>query len=112
MSTSLQDPIRTAVLSASGLRIATTAGKEILHDVSFELQPGKILALVGESGSGKTTAGLACLGHFRAGLKHTGGEIRMNGAGPRLTSWTCRNLNAGSCGAASFPTSRRTRRCL
>ncbi|WP_336714411.1 ABC transporter ATP-binding protein [Arthrobacter sp. USHLN218] len=82
MSTSLQDPIRTAVLSASGLRIATTAGKEILHDVSFELQPGKILALVGESGSGKTTAGLACLGHFRAGLKHTGGEIRVNGAGP------------------------------
>jgi peptide/nickel transport system ATP-binding protein len=81
MSTSLQDPIRTAVLSVSALRIATTAGQEILKDVSFELQPGRILALVGESGSGKTTAGLACLGHFRAGLKHAGGEIRMNGTG-------------------------------
>lgn len=81
MSTSLQDPIRTAVLSVSALRIATTAGQEILRDVSFELQPGRITALVGESGSGKTTAGLACLGHFRAGLKHTGGEIRIIGAG-------------------------------
>lgn len=81
MSTSLEDPIRTAVLSVSALRIATTTGQEILKDVSFELQPGRILALVGESGSGKTTAGLACLGHFRAGLKHAGGEIRLNGTG-------------------------------
>ncbi|WP_081744982.1 ATP-binding cassette domain-containing protein [Arthrobacter sp. H14] len=68
----------TAVLRADGLKVATTGGKEILHGVSFALTPGKIMALVGESGSGKTTAGLACLGHFRTGLQHTGGSILLS----------------------------------
>ena len=31
------------------------------EDVSFDLEPGKVLALVGESGAGKTTAGMSIL---------------------------------------------------
>ncbi|WP_437583564.1 ABC transporter ATP-binding protein [Paramicrobacterium sp. CJ85] len=64
-------------LVAEDLRIAVVGGDEILHGVSFTLHPGRILALVGESGSGKTTAGLACLGHFRSGLENTGGSVRL-----------------------------------
>ncbi|RMB64167.1 ABC transporter ATP-binding protein [Dokdonia sinensis] len=35
-------------------------GKEVLHNISFEMKPGQVFALVGSSGSGKSTiAGLA-----------------------------------------------------
>lgn len=81
MSTETAEPTTTtpaAVLRADNLKVATLGGKEILHGVSFALTPGKIMALVGESGSGKTTAGLACLGHFRTGLQHTGGSILLS----------------------------------
>lgn len=83
MSTSVVEPATATkpVLSARDLRVATTTGQEILQGVSFTLLPGKILALVGESGSGKTTAGLACLGHFRRGLKHIGGGVHLAGVG-------------------------------
>ncbi|MDN5755645.1 MAG: ATP-binding cassette domain-containing protein, partial [Micrococcaceae bacterium] len=66
-----------AALRATDLRVATLAGLEILHGIDFELHPGRILALVGESGSGKTTAGLACMGHFRQGLKLTAGSVQL-----------------------------------
>jgi ATP-binding cassette, subfamily B, bacterial len=33
----------------------STGGKAVLEDVSFEIEPGRVLALVGENGSGKTT---------------------------------------------------------
>ncbi len=71
--------ITDSALAATELRVATLDGTEILHGIGFTLHPGKILALVGESGSGKTTAGLACMGHFRLGLKLTAGSVKLNG---------------------------------
>ncbi|MCT1446899.1 ABC transporter ATP-binding protein [Brevibacterium casei] len=70
-------PNENIVLRVSDLRIDTVAGKEILHGVSFALARGEILGLVGESGSGKTTAGLACMGHFRSGLKYGSGSVSL-----------------------------------
>lgn len=36
--------------------------REVVHNVSFSLQAGEMVALVGESGSGKTTTAQAIIG--------------------------------------------------
>jgi ATP-binding cassette, subfamily B, bacterial len=38
-----------------GVEFDDRAGVEVLHDISFEVQPGKMTALVGSSGAGKST---------------------------------------------------------
>lgn len=54
---------------------AYDGGTEVLHNVSFQLQPGEKLALVGENGAGKTT-----LVKLAAGLlTPTQGRILANG---------------------------------
>jgi peptide/nickel transport system ATP-binding protein len=59
-------------------------GRPAVDDVSFDIEPGRCVALVGESGSGKTTIG-RCI----AGLHQpTAGEIRFDGAA--LAGWARR----------------------
>ena len=52
---------------------------EIVHGVSFDLMPGKVLGLIGESGAGKSTIGLSSMAYGRGGVKITGGEVWING---------------------------------
>ncbi|MDM0021012.1 dipeptide ABC transporter ATP-binding protein [Variovorax saccharolyticus] len=51
----------------------------VVHDVSFAIHPGEIVALVGESGSGKTTTAQAVIGLLPANGQLEHGAIRLNG---------------------------------
>jgi peptide/nickel transport system ATP-binding protein len=60
----------TPLLKVSGLDVQL-GGRQVLHDVSFEIGRGEALALVGESGSGKSVTARAITGL----LTRIGGEV-------------------------------------
>ncbi|WP_299944269.1 ABC transporter ATP-binding protein [uncultured Ruegeria sp.] len=69
---------------------------EIVHGVSFDLAPGKVLGLIGESGAGKSTIGLASMAYGRGGVEITGGEVWVNGRDIMKSSLgDVRNLRGG-----------------
>ena len=66
----------TALLKVHQLHMSFQ-GREVVHGVSFAMQPGDKLALVGESGSGKTVTALSLLGLARGAWVR--GEALFNG---------------------------------
>ncbi len=66
-----------AVITASGLS-KRYKGSVALDNVSFQIEPGRIVGLIGPNGAGKTTALKAILG-----LTDFGGELNVLGLDPR-----------------------------
>jgi ABC-type glutathione transport system ATPase component len=55
------------------------ARRDLVHRMSFELTPGKVLGIVGESGSGKTLTCRAVLGILPQHFTVAGGSIELAG---------------------------------
>jgi peptide/nickel transport system ATP-binding protein len=65
--------------------------RRVVHDVSFELNAGEVLAIVGESGSGKTTLAQSIIGLLGENGIIESGEIRLNGQ--PISRWSERQLD-------------------
>ena len=57
-----------------------------VNDVSFSVQPGRILGLVGESGSGKSVTGFSIMGLIDEPGRITAGEVLVQGTDMRSLS--------------------------
>src|SRR5450432_839160 len=66
--------LATDALVLSGIN-ALYGDSHVLHDVSFAVSPGRVLALLGRNGAGKTTCMSAIIGF----LPPRDGEIRLFG---------------------------------
>jgi len=71
-----------------GFRYPATEAENALHDVSFTIEPGQMLALVGTSGSGKSTIAGLLPRFYRA----TEGEILIDGI--NINDFSLANLRA------------------
>lgn len=77
------------LLAVNNLTLSYHSGNRwqpVVHNVSFELQPGEMVALVGESGSGKTTTAQAIMGLMAENGRREGGEILLNGVD--ISQWS------------------------
>jgi peptide/nickel transport system ATP-binding protein len=83
------------LLALDNVSIAYQQGnsnQRVVHNVSFTIQPGEVVALVGESGSGKTTTAQAIIGLLAENGRLEQGAIRLNGTD--IAHWSTRQLDA------------------
>lgn len=66
--------------------------RDTVHQVSFSLAAGEMLAVVGESGSGKTTTAQAILGLLPDNGRLTAGRILFQGEA--ISQWSSRRLDS------------------
>jgi ABC-type glutathione transport system ATPase component len=79
-STVADPPVGRALLSVRDVHIRDRrTEREIVHGISFELAPGRVVGIVGESGSGKTLTCRAVLGILPDQLEVSAGSIRLAG---------------------------------
>jgi len=68
------------LLSVHDVHITDKVGeRELVHGVSFDLTPGKVVGIVGESGSGKTLTCRSALGILPENLTVSSGSIELAG---------------------------------
>jgi ATP-binding cassette subfamily B protein len=79
-------------MSVEDVSFSYVEGREVLHSVSFDIEPGKITALVGRTASGKSTVAGLMMGFYRP----DSGTIRLDGVDISNISREClgRNVSA------------------
>jgi peptide/nickel transport system ATP-binding protein len=85
----------TAVLELDRLAVSYRSGRDrrrVVHDVSFSVEPGEVVAVVGESGSGKSTTAHAIIGLLAAGGAVDHGRVLLGGTD--IAGWSSRRLEA------------------
>lgn len=86
-----------STLTVSNLRIARVHDDmALVHDLSFSVAPGEVLAIVGESGSGKTLSVFAIAGLLPPALHITAGRISVAGEDVLALDAPTRRARAGS----------------
>jgi ATP-binding cassette subfamily B protein len=72
-------PAGPLAVSFDGVHFAYTENEPVLREVSFTIEPGRVLGLLGRTGSGKTTIARLLLRLYDAGQ----GEIALSGISPQ-----------------------------